>query len=279
MEEQSVVGRKGKISSVVARENITIEPECVVYGSISCEDIGRTVVGVRNKDEMHVSPKEFSYLGDAEYLKSLSFESLEEYENAKISGFRKEKELQDVVIPSNASDVPKSMFFSCKALEKVVLPESLKVIGDYAFADCEKLNVVKGLALTCLEKIGTSAFENCKEIKNIEIPSTVKYLRGAAFSGCASLEKIVFSPGSVLEYIGDHCFCGCKSIEEISIPDTVKYIGISAFRDCTSLKKISIPENCAGQPGITELQAMGAKIEVAVRSLRDDKGVCEEAAL
>lgn len=277
MEEKSMVGRKGKISSVVARENITIEPDCVVYGFISCEDIGRTTTGVRKKEEMTVKVEEFTYLKEAKYLRSLSFKTLAEYEKVDPLGFRKEKELEDVVIPSDACSVPKSMFFECKALEKVVLPKTLKEVGDYAFADCDRLSVVQGIQLTRLENIGTSAFENCKKIEHIELPETVQCLGGAAFSGCVSLKNIVFAPGAVLERIGDHCFCGCKSMEEIQLPDTVKYVGISAFKDCTSLKKISIPQNCVDQPGIAELQEMSSKVELTIRSLGDPGDVCEGA--
>lgn len=277
IEEKAMVGRKGKISSVVARENITIEPDCVVYGLISCEDSGRTTTGVRKKEEMTVKLEDFAYLKEAKYLQFLSFETLTEYENTDSLGFRKEKELKEVVLPTNASSVPKSMFFECKALEKVLLPKSLKEIGDYAFADCDRLNVLQGIQLTCLESVGISAFENCKVIEHIEFPRTMKCLGGAAFGGCVSLKRVVFAPDAVLESIGDHCFCGCKSIEEIELPDTVKYVGISAFKDCIGLKRVSIPQNCVHQPGVVELQAINSKVELIIRSLKGGGDVCEGA--
>lgn len=52
-----------------------------------------------------------------------------------------------------------------KTLETVTMPKSIKVIGDFAFTDCCKLNKV--IIPACVKKIGCCAFTDCYLLKDI----------------------------------------------------------------------------------------------------------------
>ena len=100
--------------------------------------------------------------------------------------------------------------------EKTVIPDSVSVIGDYAFSGHDKL-------------------------KEITIPSSVKTIEFNAFNGCDNLEKINFSEGLV--NIRSCAFEGCSSLKEIRLPDSLETIGNSAFSNCTDIGSIYIPKN------------------------------------
>ena len=75
-------------------------------------------------------------------------------------------------------------------LQTIILPESLKVIGN-------------------------RAFEYCESLREICIPSSTVYLGARAFKGCSNLVKVELSEG--LHYIGEEAFGGCSSLRRIRI--------------------------------------------------------------
>ncbi|GFI25890.1 hypothetical protein IMSAGC012_01005 [Lachnospiraceae bacterium] len=90
----------------------------------------------------------------------------------------------------------------CENLETVVLPSTLKTIGEGAFEECYKLreiNLPEGLI-----NIGIDAFFKCYELRNVILPES-------------------------LTSIGDYAFGHCGSIEKLVIPDSVTQIGEGAF--------------------------------------------------
>lgn len=76
-------------------------------------------------------------------------------------------------------------FQGCPYLEKISLPESIKIINDNAFAYCSSLKEIK--FSSSLEYIGSGAFRDCITLKEIVIPSSVTYIGRHAFSDCENL--------------------------------------------------------------------------------------------
>ena len=147
------------------------------------------------------------------------------------------------------ADLPANLAF----VKEVVLPPSVKEIGEYAFADSglEKIN------LENVEKIGNSAFNGCKSLKEIVLPPSVKEIGKQAFAH-SGLEKISLKN---IEKIGDCAFNRCKNLKEAALSsvkeigedafknaglekislENVEKIGTSAFIGCKSLKEIVLP--------------------------------------
>lgn len=64
-------------------------------------------------------------------------------------------------------------------VEEVVLPKTIREIGEYSFHECKKLKSItlnKGL-----EIIGKRAFKNCFALKEIVIPASVKKIGSDCF--------------------------------------------------------------------------------------------------
>jgi len=103
-----------------------------------------------------------------------------------------------------------------KVITSYVIPSSVTVIGEMAFAACENLT-------------------------SITIPSSVTSIRNNAFLQCYNLTSITI-PSSVTS-IGDRAFNWCISLTNITIPSSVTSIGINPFGGCNSLTSITVDSN------------------------------------
>jgi len=112
----------------------------------------------------------------------------------------------DFIITEIASDV----FEDNEQIKKVILPERLESIGNFAFQDCYNLKEIEfGDKLTF---IGDSAFWNC------------------------GFEKLTL-PNSV-ETIYPYAFFRNKNLVEITLPQNLKDITLGTFNECEKLEKV-----------------------------------------
>lgn len=118
------------------------------------------------------------------------------------------------------------MFYNCKVLTTLRIPDNTISIGDFALADCERLSV-------------------------ISIPNCVISYGKQSFSNDISLLRLPMS--SELERIGDMAFSGCNGLTEIIIPSSVTSIGSGIVKDCQNIAQINVEDgntNYASRDGI-----------------------------
>ena len=97
-------------------------------------------------------------------------------------------------------------FEGCAALRRVILPESLRQIGEMAFSGCSHLRL-----LTIpggVQRVGTLAFAKCSQLERVRIEPGVVQLGPSCFSKCAALKRVEM-PASVTQ-IGGGAFFGCS---------------------------------------------------------------------
>ena len=97
-------------------------------------------------------------------------------------------------------------FEGCAALRRVILPESLRQIGEMAFSGCSHLRI-----LTIpggVQRVGTLAFAKCSQLERVRIEPGVVQLGPSCFSKCAALKRVEM-PASVTQ-IGGGAFFGCS---------------------------------------------------------------------
>lgn len=145
--------------------------------------------------------------------------------------------IETLKLPSSMKTIGFMGFFSCKKLEKIVVPEGCEEVGPYAFEHCEAAKEI--ILPQSLKRIQFGAFIACKSLKGIDIPPTITRLGGAAFYNCTNLLSITFPDG--LETInGD--MCGeCHSLREVNIPESVTGLNGFAFLNCYMLEHIKLP--------------------------------------
>ena len=145
--------------------------------------------------------------------------------------------LETVVLPTNLDDFSGwCIFRNCRNLKNIAIPENVTEIPNGTFINCSSLAAItipQGVS-----EIGSNAFYGCSSLTSIEIPEGVEYLYEQVFYGCTALESVKL-PQNLLQ-IGNNCFYRCSSLENVTIPEGVTTIGNSAFYGC-NLNALTLP--------------------------------------
>ena len=148
------------------------------------------------------------------------------------------QEVKDLTIPDGVTSIQKYAFEGCRGLTSVTFSNSVKSIGESAFAHCGITSLTIPNSVT---SIGAYAFVACHELTSVNLPNSLTSIADHAFEECRSLSSITI-PSSITT-IEDGTFACCSSLISVDIPDNVTSIGYSAFQQCSSLISVTIPQN------------------------------------
>lgn len=142
-----------------------------------------------------------------------------------------------VVLPESIEKLNYCCMAECPNLTEVVVPPTLKIIGDSAFRDCDirSLTLPEGVG-----HVDYYAFSGNKNLTEVSLPQSLTYIAGDAFSFCESLESIDLP--DALTWIGGGAFRECKALKSIEIPDSAD-LADYAFQNCTALETVKLPAN------------------------------------
>ena len=153
------------------------------------------------------------------------------------------------------------------SITSVNIPDSTKLIYEYAFSGCSGLTSVT--IPNGVVSIGDHAFENCTSLTSLTIPDSVTSIGSGAFSGCDNLQyneydNVLYLGNAENRYVAlikakdtsissvnipdstkliyEGAFSGCTGLTFITIPSSVTSIGDEAFSDCSELESITVEE-------------------------------------
>jgi hypothetical protein len=126
---------------------------------------------------------------------------------------------------SGVTEIAPYSFSGNKKIKKVIIPDGVTTVGEYAFYECEK-NLEEVVLPDGVETIGEGAFSACLKLSKINIPANLKEIPRSCFGYTAITEAII--PEGVTS-IGVGAFAGCSSLTTIYLSSTVKSIDQSAF--------------------------------------------------
>ena len=142
------------------------------------------------------------------------------------------REVKDLVIPTDVSEISDYAFFACDGLTSVTFPSHVTNIGTYSFQQCNGLTDI--VIPSNVAEIHDCAFMSCENLKTVVIEEGVNIIGDAAFWRCCALNSIVI-PNSVIT-LGGSSFWGCTSMNSVTIGNSIKEIPRNAFGNCTALK-------------------------------------------
>ncbi len=146
-----------------------------------------------------------------------------------------DKTIEEVVIPEGVKSIGPFAFANLTALRKVTLPSTLERIDQGAFLGCTALTEVVGLEN--VKFMNQNAFANTALSGSISLDGIVA-IADYAFTGCKSLKSVTLSKDT--QSVGAYAFMGAKSLESITIPAEQIKLGQRAFSGCEKLASIAI---------------------------------------
>ena len=194
------------------------------------------------------------------------------------------------------SAIENAAFDSCIELKSIIIPDSVKDIGEYAFYGCSGL---KSVTLSnSVTSIDFNAFNGCCGLTNITLPDSVVFIDSEAFRDCSGLTGIIIPDG--VTKIGIYAFSGCSGLTSITVDSnnktyhsegncliktesktlilgcknstipadgSVKYIDSYSFDGCKELSSITIPSH------VTEIGYNAFRDCVGLKSITISNGV------
>lgn len=156
-------------------------------------------------------------------------------------------------------EIPSEAFKGRWAIDKVVLPPTLKKIGGYAFqrTSLTSVNIPDNVETIednafgrakqlqevhlpdSLTSLGEGAFEYCKSLHSVKIPAKIKEIPGYALRYCNSLQSVELHDS--ITSIGYEAF-GNSDLREITLPKSTTWVGGNAFKENTNLSKVTLNE-------------------------------------
>lgn len=134
-------------------------------------------------------------------------------------------------------EIPSYAFSGRWAIEKVLLPPTLKKIGTYAF---QKTSLTSVNIPDNVETIEVYAFSNARQLQELHLPDSLTSLGRYAFEECRSLRTVKIP--TKLKEIPWYAFQYCSSLQSVELHDSITGIGDYAFRNC-DLREITLPKS------------------------------------
>ena len=148
--------------------------------------------------------------------------------------------IPDTVASIENGDNGTGAFYQCTALASVSLPDTMTMIGDYAFSGCHALGSVT--LPNTLVSIGKRAFRTCSSLVSITIPEGVTSIGIQTFRECYALGSVTLP--NTLVSIGDSAFALCEKLTDFNYNGTMEQWGAITLGDVLNLNAAFTVVHC-----------------------------------
>lgn len=190
----------------------------------------------------------------AEAVQADDYEIVIEEDGAYITkylGTESTVELPEEIDGNRVVGISSNAFAGNKSVQNIVIPETVKEIGSWAFVDIENLQAIsvdsknesfcdENGVLFNKDKTVLLRYPSLKQGESYEVSGGVVEIAETAFYGTQALKKVEF-PSTLLK-ISRYAFY-YSGIESVIMPDSVNEVGESAFLRCKALKSITFSKN------------------------------------
>ncbi len=145
-------------------------------------------------------------------------------------------EIADVYNGVPVKEIADKAFFREYDIEKIVMPNTIEVIGEYAFQRCEALKEIN--ISTNTKTIKTCAFSYIA-INELVIPASVQNIENYAFWACSNLINATVNCPKVYVYT----FYNCANLQNVTFGDSVTVIDKNSIYQCPNIDKLYVPSS------------------------------------
>ncbi len=176
------------------------------------------------------------------YTEGLTYSFNDDDMTGTVTGIGTTTGVTELIIPQEVDGyaitaIGENAFSENTTIEKLVLPEGIKIIDAYAF-------------------------KNCSNITQIDFPSSLESIKKYAFASCTSLKTLELKEGT--KYIGHSAFSKCTALNEVILPDSLDSLSmdmartVGVFYGCSAITKMTLPFIGTGvkQSGFTTFGTM-----------------------
>lgn len=179
---------------------------------------------------------------------------------------------REIILPEGLTSLGENAFRNCVAMERLMLPSSLRQVSGNPFTSCDSLTSIivtpgEGSLITIdgiLYSADMTKLIACpmnRDCGNIVVPASVKEIMPSAFCDCKKLTGLKMTAvehigeaaflstkittldlGHKLQTIGKEAFGSCHYLTEVRLPDSVKELMVNAFGSCSELRTVSVSE-------------------------------------
>ena len=148
------------------------------------------------------------------------------------SAFRLCSKLTSVMIPNTVKRIGNEAFRR-SGIRSISIPDSVTIIGESAFSRCANLTAVT--LNEGLKEIRNYTFLECTKLSDVKLPASITSIGNKAFSKTAITSIVI--PNRVTA-IGLRAFQGCDSLVRVTLGEAVSDIGENAFNGCHRLAQV-----------------------------------------
>ena len=235
----------------------TIEPKEIAYSNMCGENVSYsfdtgtgtlTITGTGAMYDFKTGEQPWYFYAN-DIVKVVIDEGVTTIGNGAFSSDYAKKEfsnLKTIILPSTLKSIGDSAFYY-GSFESIELPYGLETIGNQVFCNCNYLTSIE--IPDTVTSIGKETFRHCSTLKTVKLSKSLKEIPEGLFYQSSEITSVEIPEG--VTSIGREAFFHVDKLETLTLPSTLKTIGGYAFEYCRKLKNINIPE------GVTEI-GMGA---------------------
>ncbi|MBQ7364885.1 MAG: leucine-rich repeat domain-containing protein [Clostridia bacterium] len=155
----------------------------------------------------------------------------------------KRETIETLTLPDIADGVPITALgeWACfdlpATIGRVILPDSVRIIGHHAFSMSKIAAFSFGKGLMTLS---WGAFSKNPILTCITLPNTVKTIDPEAFAKCSALREVTLP--EELPCLAEDTFLGCSALTQVHLPKSLVRLAEGVFSDCTALSSLTLPE-------------------------------------
>lgn len=127
-----------------------------------------------------------------------------------------------IVLSSEVQGIGSNAFEDNSATTKLIIPDGITDIGDYAFRNCSALEFVE-----------------CDTDASIALPQTLTSMGKRIFDGCGRLKTLCIAA----PVIGEESLANTTGLQTFTVTDSVTTIKQKAFSGCESLREVDLRED------------------------------------